>query len=99
MDLTVVGGGGEVGTGHVGVQFVDLALTTPGRTFSIQRGNLVVDGVRRACTTMSNIVSCSSATLTCTDGEHDVVAGGPGVGSLDGNLLTQGNIHMTCFGR
>jgi len=100
ISLTVVGGGGELtNSSTVGVQFVSLALTNPARSVNIQRGNLVIDGVRTACSAISIVVPCSEATLTCTDGDHEVVAGGPGVGSVDGNLVAQGFIRMACFSR
>ena len=101
MDLTVVGGGGEtVGGSTVAVQFVALDLTNPARTFSIHRGNLVVDGVRTACTAISNVdCSLKTLTVTCANGDHNVAAGGPGVGSIDEDPLTQGSIQMFCFSR
>ena len=101
MSLTVIGGGGEMVSGNTdAVQFMSLDLTNPGRTVSIHRGNLVINGARTACTAISN-VDCNLKTLTvsCANGDHDVVAGGPGVGSIDGDVLAQGSIQMFCLSR
>jgi len=102
ISLTVIGGGGELSNSSTfGVQFLSLGLTNPARTVNIQRGNLVLDGVRTSCSAISNVLSCSEATLTCANGTHDVVAGVPGVslGSIDGVEVADGFIHMTCFSR
>jgi len=100
MNMTVVTGGGELeGGSSLGTQFVSLALTNPGHPVTVDRGNLVVGGARQKCTAISNVTDCTSATLTCSDGDHDVVVGGPGQGSLDGVLLTQGSIRMVCLSR
>ncbi len=102
INLTVVGGGGELSNSSTfGVQFISLELTNPARSLNIHRGNLVLNGARTSCSAISNVVNCSEATLTCANGTHDVVAGVPGVslGSIDGVEVAQGFIHMTCFSK
>ena len=101
MSITVVGGGGVLSNASTfGVQVMSLSVAVPGHPVSVQRGNLVLDGVRTACA-IDTVTSCTEVTLTCGGTPHDVVAGVPGVslGSIDGVDVTQGFIHMMCFSR
>ena len=98
LAVTLVGGAGQLDTGSFfGVKYVSIAWTISGHTVNEQKGSLSIDGERTPCTSISNIVNCAQATLSCVDGDHQVVTGGPGVGSIDGHVLTEGSIHMFCF--
>ena len=98
INMTTVGGGGQLSTGvPFAVEFLSLAVTTPSNPVALQKGKLLLDGVREKCTAISLVTDCSAATLTCADGPHDVVAGGAGTGSIDGSPVAEGFIRMHCF--
>jgi len=96
LALTIVGGGGELSSGPFAVEFVSLAVNVAPTPISFEKGKLFVDGAKQVCSAISLVTDCSAATLTCADGTHEVVAGGAGTGSIDGNLVTGGFIRMHC---
>ena len=101
MSMTVVAGGGVLSNASTfAIQAMSLSVAAPGHPVSIQRANLVLDGVRTACT-VDAVTPCTDVTLTCGATPHTVVAGVPGVslGSLDGVDVAQGFIFMRCFSR
>ena len=79
---------------------LSLSVTVPVHSVVIQRGNFVLDGVRASCT-IDSVISCTEVVLDCGGTQHDILAGVPGssLGSIDGVAVSQGFIHMLCFGR
>lgn len=102
VDITLATGAGTLqDSTRFGVAVLSLQSTGPRKSLAVNRGWLVVDGIRTKCSVEAEI-DCSAATLTCDDLSTHVVVpaeSGGSKGSLDGVEVTQGFVHLKCSSR